>query len=489
MKLKVKEVGLSSGGPLIVVLNLKDAQDLDLNPGDRVSIRRIKLKKEVICVVNVSEKGIRKGEIGLFDESLRKVNVKNGNCVNVEIADTPRAIEYIKKKLEGGSLSPCELNELVRDIVHNEFSESELTYFVSACYSNGLDLKEAAALADAIVVNGERLEFKDRIVVDKHCIGGIPGNRTTMIVVPIISALGYKMPKTSSRSITSPSGTADTMEVLAPVSLGVKKLKKIVNKTKGCIVWGGGINLAAADDKLIKIRHPLRLDPLGMVLASIMAKKKAVGATHVLIDIPFGKGSKIEKKRKALDLKKQFIKMSRLMEMKIRVVLTDGSQPIGNGIGPALECSDVISVLKGKGPHDLREKGIFLCTEILKMLKVSGARKKVLKVLESGKAYEKFKEIILAQGGKRNFRVPRARLFYDVKATKKGKISEIDNKVIAKLARLSGSPEDKTAGMYLRVDRGEDVKKGEILFTLFSENEIKLDTAKNYLKRVKPILY
>jgi len=929
MKLKVKEVGLSSGGPLIIVLNVGDAKDLDLNPGDRVSVKRIKLKREVICVVNISEKGIKKGEIGFFDESLKKANVKKGNSVDVEIADTPRAIEYIKKKLEGGKLNDLELNELVRDIVNNEFSESELTYFVSACYSNGLNLREAAALADAIVVNGEKLEFKDRVIVDKHCltedvpvmvknsgetkvkgigdivngvfdrctsseinfddgaeftnknlknlqvptfgengnveykkvtgvfraksprfvhvislkgnrevkvtadhtifvlkngnivniravdlkkgdfvvvpnklrynnkikeikvktdykirnyrpfnktikitpefvrilayyisegftnyqgvffnfgsheedlindsikcvekvfgftptinkphetatrvclysqvlskifekdikagiealnkripsfmfdigndlkkeflrtlikcdgherrgyeaeygtsskelfiqlqymfsllgmgisthvtkesrrvfpngqeckisesyqiytqrrelfgnrqranvafinllpikeigeidkskigwefrralkrqkyitkdklriienfifshdikkiinkdlsvleikenkrikskskwvydlqvrgydkfiagtapmavhncIGGIPGNRTTMIVVPIMAALGYKMPKTSSRSITSPSGTADTMEVLAPVSLGVKKLKKIVNKTKGCIVWGGGMNLAAADDKLIKIRHPLRLDPLGMVLASIMAKKKAVGATHVLIDIPFGEGAKIEFKKEALDLKKQFIKMGKLMGMKVRVILTDGTQPIGNGIGPALECSDVISVLKGKGPHDLREKSIFLCIEILKMLRVSRAKKKVLKVLENGKAYEKFKEIIKAQGGKKRFVVPRAKLFYDVKAGKSGKVVEIRNKVVSKLARLSGSPEDRAAGMYLRVDRGDEVKRGEILFTLYAESEIKLDTAKNYLKRVKPILY
>jgi AMP phosphorylase len=489
MKLRVKEVGLSTGGLLVVVLNVKDAQDLDLKPGDRISVKRIKLKNEVICVVNVSDKGIQRGEIGFFEEALKKVVVKKGNSVNVEIADRPVAIDYIKKKLEGKRLNDFELFELVKDIVHNEFSESELTYFVSACYSNGLDLKESAALADAIVINGDRLNFKNGVIVDKHCIGGVPGNRTTLIVVPIMAALGYKIPKTSSRSITSPSGTADTMEVLCPVSHGIEKLKKIVNKTGGCIAWGGGMNLASADDRLIRIRHPLSLDPLGMVLASVMAKKKAVGATHVLIDIPYGKGAKISSRNKAMSLSDKFIKIGKLMKMKVRVVLTDGSQPIGNGIGPALECSDVISVLKGKGPHDLREKGIYLCTEMLKMLRVAGAKKKVLAVLENGKAYEKFKEIVWAQGGRKHLRIPSANLFYDVKAIKNGKVVDIRNKIVAKLARLSGSPEDKSAGMYLRVDKGNMVKKGEILFTLYAESNIKLDTAKRYLKRVKPILY
>ncbi|MFH1972103.1 MAG: thymidine phosphorylase, partial [archaeon] len=273
MKLKVKEVGLSSGGILIAVLNANDAKKLDLVPGDRVSIKRLRMQKEIICVVNVSTKGIKEGEIGFFEEAMKKVGAKGR--VDVEIADQPRSIDYIKRKLHGDVLSPEEYDELVKDIVHNEFSDVELTYFVSGAYTRGMSLKEAAALTEAIVNNGERLKIKSDIIVDKHSIGGVPGNRTTMVVIPIIAALGYTIPKTSSRAITSPSGTADTMEVLAPVKIGVNKIIKVVKKTNACIAWGGAANLAAADDELISIRHHMGIDPLGMMLASIMAKKKA----------------------------------------------------------------------------------------------------------------------------------------------------------------------------------------------------------------------
>jgi len=490
MKLKVKEVCLSTGGALVAILNEKDAKRLDLSTQDRISITRLKLKKEVICVVNISTKGIKEGQIGFFDETLKKVGVKHGKNINVELADKPRSLDYIKRKMNGEELSAEELNEIIKDLLNNEFSEIELTYFVSGCYSNGLTLKESAALTEAIVNNGASLKFgKKEIIVDKHCIGGIPGNRTTPIVVSIMASLGYKMPKTSSRSITSPAGTADTMEVVAPVNLRAKTIKKIVNKHKGCIAWGGGVNIASADNKLISIRHPLNIDPLGMMLASIMAKKKAVGSTHVLIDIPWGKGAKIETKKEAIKLKKSFIKIARLLDLKVRIILTDGTQPIGSGIGPALEVSDVISVLKGNGPNDLREKGILIATEMLKMIKVRNPRKKVLEVLDSGKAYKKFREIIVAQGGHKRPIIPKASLLYEYKTKRSGQVKSISNKQISKLARIAGAPEDKVAGLYLRVRVNNRVKKGNVLFTLYARSKAKLQTAIDYLDTIKPIDY
>ncbi|MBT4174633.1 AMP phosphorylase [archaeon] len=489
MKLKVKEVKLSTGGPLIAILTQKDARLLDLSPGDRVLIKRPKVKKEITCVVDISSMGIKNGEIGFFEEAFKALKAKSKQQVEVNLAEKPKSIYYIKKKLEGIELSGKEINEIVKDIIANKLSEVETTYFIAACYTKGMKLREAAKLTQSIVDNGETLKFKSKVLVDKHCIGGVPGNRTTMLVVPIMAALGYKMPKTSSRSITSPAGTSDTMEVLAPVSLSTKKIKKVVNKTGGCMAWGGAVNLAAADDKLIKLRHDLSIDPLGMMLASIMAKKKSVGSTHVLIDIPWGKGSKVANKKDAIKLKKLFIKIGKLLGMKVKVVMTDGTQPVGSGIGPALECSDVIAVLKGDGPNDLREKGVFLATEMLKLLKVRRPKKKVLDILDSGKAYKKFREIIIAQGGLKRPNIPSADLFYEYKATKAGKVKEINNKQISKLARIAGAPDDKVAGMYLRVRVHNKVKKGHILFTLYAKSQTKLDNAKKYLKSIKPIIY
>ncbi len=322
-----------------------------------------------------------------------------------------------------------------------------------------------------------------------NCSGGVAGNRTTMVIVPIIASLGYKMPKTSSRAITSASGTSDTMEVLAPVTINKEKIQEIVNKTNGCIVWGGGVDLASADDKMINVRHPLNLDPTGMLLASILAKKKAASATHVLIDIPYGPDIKIKTKTEAKKLKKLFLKVGKKLELKLRVILTDGSQPIGNGIGPALEAADVLSVLQGDGPNDLREKSIYLATELLKLVGEKDPLNKVLESIESGKAYQKFLEIIQAQGGHKHPVIPKAKYFFNVNAVRDGKITSINNKKITQIASLAGAPEDKSAGIYLRVRKDREVTKGTTFFTVYSNSLQNMDIIKKRLKDLNPITY
>ncbi|MDP3727980.1 MAG: thymidine phosphorylase [bacterium] len=490
MKLKVKDVQLTTGGPLVAVLHEKTAKFLGIFPTDRIYIKRIHNKDGVNCVIDITKKGIKEGEIGLFEEVLKKLKISHGMQVEVKRAEHPASIQAIKRKLEGETLTEQEFNMIVRDIVNNELSETELTYFVSGCYSHGLSIKETVFLTNAIVNNGERLHFrKGEIILDKHSIGGVPGNRTTMIVIPIIASLGYKIPKTSSRAISSPSGTADTFETLAPVNLNKKKIEAVVKKTNACIVWGGGVDLASADDKLIKVRHPLKIDPTGMLLASIMAKKKAAGATHVLIDIPWGKETKLETKKEAKKLKKGFLKIGKLLNFKMKVILTDGSQPVGNGIGPALEAADVISVLKGDGPNDLREKAIFMATEALKLVGEKNPEEKVLAALESGKAYHKLQEIIIAQGGKKHISIPKAKYFYNVLAVKTGIIEGIHNKRISLLATLAGAPEEKTAGIYLRVKINNEVQKGDILYTIYTNTKQNLDSVKRQLKELDPIVY
>jgi AMP phosphorylase len=489
MKLKVKKINLSSGGPLIAILNEKTAKNLNIYPTDRLSLRKIKSKEEINCVVNISDKGLKQNQIALFEEVLDKLNIKEGTNIEVKKAKKPKSILYIKKKLNGWELNKEEIYTLVEDLMHNELSDVELTYFVSGCYSMNLTLQETIHLTNAIIDTGERLKFKDKIILDKHCIGGVAGNRTTMIVVPIIASLGYKMPKTSSRAITSAAGTADTMEVLAPVELTKSRILKVIKKTNACIAWGGTVNLAAADDKLIKIRHPLSIDPEGMLLASILAKKKAAGATHVLIDIPYGQDAKVETKSQAKNLKKSFEKIAKHIDLKTKVLLTDGSEPIGYGIGPALEASDVISVLTGDGPSDLREKSILLATELLKLIKVKNAKAQVINALDTGLAYKKFVEIIRTQGGTKTLRIPKAKYHEHIKATRNGKIKDIKNKPFANLARLAGAPEDKAAGIFLRVKKGIKVKKGTELFTIYSNSLQNIDAAKKQLKETLPIIY
>ncbi|MFC1810192.1 thymidine phosphorylase [Patescibacteria group bacterium] len=474
IKLKPIRIPMRVGNKYIVVVNESTAEKLDVRAADRVDVNIG--RRDLTCILDISEqKDIKDNQVGLFAETWDKLKVKSTDRLTIFPAPKPEADAYIKKKLEGHKLEKHEIDTIIRDVVNDDLSDIELTYFVSGCFCNGLSDEETANLTRSIVKYGDQIKIKNRIVMDKHCIGGVPGNRTTMLVVPMITALGYYMPKTSSRAITSPSGTADTMEVIANVVNDAKKLHKILKKTNGFITWGGGVDLAAADDKLIKVRYPLKLDPQGMLLASIMAKKHSVSSNNVIIDIPWGPQGKAKTKKDANALKKRFLSIAKLLGMKMKVVLTSAAEPIGYGIGPLFEVQDVLKVLKNEpdAPQDLKKKAIMLVTELLYLTGKHGlkssARRTAKNVLKSGKAYDQFMKIVKAQGAKK---LPKIGEFkYHVKAGKNGKVTAIKNKLIATIARQAGAPLDSGAGVYIHKKIGDKVKKGDKLFTIYAENE------------------
>jgi thymidine phosphorylase len=490
MKLKVTDVDLAAGGAFIVILGENDAIDLDLKSGDRVLVKHG--TKEVVCIVNISENGnkIKTGRIGVFEEVLDKLNIKHNATVDVSLAAKPESVKHIRRKLFGHTLADYEFKHIVDDITNDRLTDVEKTYFVSACFTNGLTVQETVDLTKAIVASGDRLKFS-KVTLDKHCIGGIPGNRTTMVVIPIIAALGFTIPKTSSRAITSPAGTADTMECLAKVEMPEEKIKQVVKKTKACIVHGGAMNLAPADDKLIKVRHPLSLDPLGMMLASVMGKKYSVSANHVLIDIPVGKTAKVTSKKEGLRLKKLFKLLGKKLGMNVDVILTDGRQPIGNGIGPYLESIDVMSVLKNDplAPQDLHKKSVYLATQLLMMMGMTKQKAwmSVHRVLDSCEAHTKMLDIIKAQGKQK--KLEPAKFTHVIKSKRSGKVREIDNHIIAKAARIAGAPEDKTAGLFLHKKIGMKTLKGDPLYTLYAINKPKLQLAIDFVKENNGYLF
>tara|TARA_Y100000034_G_C6864531_1_gene393857 strand:- start:158 stop:1630 length:1473 start_codon:yes stop_codon:yes gene_type:complete len=486
MKLKIKDLNFSTGGPFVSVMNEKDAIDMDLHAGNRILIK--KNKKEIISVVDLADShNVKRGEIGLFDEILDYLGSKKGS-VNINLAKRLKSLAYIREKLQGKKLDRKKIFEIIKDVNSNNLNEVELTYFVSGCYSHGLSMGEIGNLTEAIVKAGHRLKLKKHPIVDKHSIGGLAGNRTTMVVVPIIASLGITMPKTSSRAISSPAGTSDTMEALANVSFEVEDIKRIVDRTNGCMVWGGVVDLASADDKMIKVRHPLRLDPQGLLLASIMAKKKAVNASHVLIDIPIGKYAKMNNRKEVLRLKRRFKEIGRKLDIKVKVIITDGKQPIGNGVGPNLEAKDVLEVLMGKGPKDLRDKSIKMSVYILKMLNIKNPKKKVLETLDSGCAYEKMKEIIKAQEGKiiKPGQLKLGKFKKNVYSSRKGKVRELNNRDVSKIARMAGAPLDKTAGIYLCKKLKDRVGKKELLFIIYAGSKKRLNYAFDLVKEKNP---
>jgi AMP phosphorylase len=487
MKLRVKDMDIATGGVQVVILNQEDAKLFDLHHMDRVRVK--KGRKSSIAVLDIAEssKAVPRGWIGFFEEVLSSLGVKHGDFVNFSLENKPESLSFIRKKLDGYELSSDELHSIVKDIVDDKLTSIELTSFVVANYANGMSDRETVAMTKSIANTGSRLLVEQHAecpIVDLHSIGGVPGNRTTMIVVPIVVAAGLMFPKTSSRAITSPAGTADTMEVLCSVTLPLKKLRSLLSKVGGFIVWGGAMNLAPADDKIIRVEYPLQIDAEGQMLASIMAKKASVSATHVLIEIPIGEGTKVKDFRHARHLKRRFEDLGKELGMCVLVRIFKGSEPVGNGIGPALEARDVLWVLQlhKNAPRDLRRKSVELAGELLEFcgcVKRGKGKKKASEILDSGRAYEKMKDIIRAQGGSvlSAEQVSLGKFSLDVRSAKPGVVKHIDNIHIAKIARLAGAPSDKGAGIFLHKHVDDRVKKGDLLLTIYAQSKHKLSYA------------
>lgn len=489
MKLKIKFLNWSAGIPVAMLLE-KTAEKIGVHAQDRILIL-INGKQKLTTILDVVKKGLlRENEIAVTSEITSILNLKKSQIVDIRLAPMPKSVEYIKKKLNNKILSKEEIHNIIQDIVSNSLSEAEIALFVASMYKFGMTLKENFYLIESILKTGERLNIKNKYIVDKHSIGGIAGNRTTPIVVAICASAGLIIPKTSSRAITTAAGTADVIETIARVDFSMKELKKIIKKTNGCIVWGGALELAPADSKIIQVEKHLSIDPEAQLLASIMAKKLAVGSKYLVIDIPYGASAKVNK-QKALHLKKKFEKIAKHFKIKAKVVLTDGSQPMGTGVGPALELKDVIAVLdpKQKGPQDLEDKSVLLAgilLELTKKAKKGNGEKLAREILSSGKAFEKFKEIISAQGGEVK-EIKEAKFKKTIFANKSGKISEIHNKKINSLARIAGCPKDKFAGLIIHVSLKDKINKGDKILTICSETKSRLNEAIQFYKRIKPI--
>jgi putative thymidine phosphorylase len=490
VELKIKTSHWSAGLP-VAMLNRKTAEQLGVHSGDRVTIKTLsKNPKQIATLVDTIESGIRHDHISVSSEIKKILSLRENQTIDVSFSVPPISVSYIKKKLMGEKLTSIEIRQIIEDIVSNTLSEPEVAVFISGMYKNGMVFEETVALVNAILYSGETLGLKNKFVVDKHCIGGIAGNRTTPIVVAICAANGLIMPKTSSRAITSAAGTADCIETIAPVEFSMEKLKKIVKKAGACLTWGGALGMVPADSIIIKVEKMLKLDPEAQLLASIMSKKLAASSKYILIDIPYGNGAKVTKSR-GLRLKKKFEKLGMHFKVKVKCVLTRTDEPIGNGVGPALEMIDVMKVLNNKkeSPKDLEDKSVYLAGLILEMtgkIKKGKGAKLARETLASGAAWKKFGEIIKAQKGKTKDPTV-GKYTHDVCAPKSGKIKTIDNKQINYLARVAGCPLDKKSGVYLHHHVNDKVKNCDVLLTIYAESKPRLEEALKYYESTHPI--
>jgi AMP phosphorylase len=486
MELTAGVLTITAGGKRIVILNTETAAQMGVHVSDRVKLTYA--GKEVIAIADLAA-DFPADRIWFYLEIAQALGVSGDEVVEVQPAPMPESLGNVRAKLRGERLRDEELFNIVRDVVEQHLSDIEISAFLTALKIYGLSMSETEAMSRAMVETGKALSFGKAPILDKHSVGGIPGDKTSMIVVPIVAAAGYTIPKTSSRAITSPAGTADRVEVLCPVELSIDEIQVVVKKAGGCLVWGGALELAPADDLFIRVEYPLGIDPL--LLPSIMSKKKAIGATHLVVDIPTGTGAKIKTATEAYTLASDFVHLGRHLGIDVHCALTFGDQPLGCCIGPALEAREALNTLMGDGPPDTQEKALSLAGMLFELVGEADGRHKAEEMLRSRKAECKLRQIIEAQGGNPKIK-PEDILVgpehAEVHAQEKGRVLWINTDGIVQVARAAGTPKEKGAGIILHAKLGDSVAKGSVLFEIYAERPSKLEAALKLARRLEPVV-
>lgn len=422
-------------------------------------------------------------EVGLSESAWDRLGLTEGDMIAISHAPPLQSLASVRHRIHGNRLDETAMANIVEDVAAGNYADVHLAAFLTASSAMPLDDEETYLLTKAMVASGEQVRWDKELVLDKHSVGGLPGNRTTPIIVAIVASCGLVMPKTSSRAITSPAGTADTMEVITRVDLDLATMRAVVAKEGACIAWGGAVSLSPADDIFIGIERMLDIDTEGQLIASVLSKKIAAGSTHVVIDIPVGPTAKVRSQAVADALAERLARTGSRFNMAVACLQSDGTQPVGRGIGPSLEAQDVLAVLRREAgaPGDLAHRACRLAGALLELGGGAAAGQGVAlarEKLESGAALEKFRRICEAQGG---FREPaQAALQRPLASPRSGRVTHIDNRKVAQLAKLAGAPDVKTAGVALKVKLGDEVVAGEKLLVVHGETPGDVDYALDY---------
>lgn len=440
------------------------------------ALSRVELRldgRHLIATMNVvGEEWLKSGTIGVSPSAWKLLGARPGDSVTLSHPPPLESLSCLRGKIFGHALDRKAWHAIMQDVVAGHYSDVQLSALITACANGNLNLDETVYLTEAMMAVGDRLNWKKPQVLDKHCVGGLPGNRTTPIVVAIVAAHGLCIPKTSSRAITSPAGTADTMSTLTKVDLDLPAMQRVVEREGGCLVWGGSVNLSPADDLMIRVERVLDIDSEGQLVASVLSKKLAAGATHVLVDIPVGPTAKIRSRTAGEKLGDTLVEVGKRLDLVVCTHLSDGSSPVGRGIGPALEARDVLAVFRNASdaPQDLHDHAVDLAGKLLEMggkAAAGAGRELAIATLANGSAWKKFQAICEAQGGL--FEPPQAPHRHPVTALRDGYVTGIDSRVLARLAKLAGAPGAPAAGLHLTIRIGQWVHRGDPLFMLHAQ--------------------
>jgi AMP phosphorylase len=487
MLLNVKASALNSTESR-VMMHIQDCRDLEITEMDRVLVEG---KESVLALVHSTGSLTPPGTMMMPFWMMHRAGLQVGDQAKVSISPPPESVQLIRRSMDRQRLEPRELHCIVRDAMEGRLSKAEVSAWLTAIQINGLSSAEVHELTLAMTGTGCSLDFDRHPVFDFHSVGGVPGNKVTPIVVSIVAAAGLMLPKTSSRAISSACGTADFVEVFCDVSLNGTRLKDISERTGGVFAWGGAMNITPVSRVFIDVQYPLGIDPRSMMLASIMSKKLAMGTDYLLMDIPMGGRTKVKDMEEAQGYARDFIELGKSLGIKVECAITDGSQPIGYAIGPALEARECIQAMEGETRlGSVREKSVELAGMVMEMGGIPNGRKEAQRILDGGLALAKFREIVAAQGGRPDIgshHIILGGCRQIIQSTVSGYVLDIHNKKLVAVARAAGSPKDKGGGILLYKKMGERVERGEPLMEIFADNPNKAERARDLALGTQPL--
>ena len=487
---KIVTFDIQNGWGLIVLLNAEQAAKYGIREGDKISL--IRKGEEYVVDVALTSDYIHANQIGVTHDFLEIYPMQEGDNVLVTFAQhNPLSMQAIRKKLFGQTINEEEIDAIVDDIQNNKLSDLVLAYYTATSFFYTSDPHELAYTTKATAYTGDMYRFPG-IVAGKYSIGGVPGNETTMIMIPVLASLGITVPKTFSKAITSPAATGECVNVLMDISFKKAEIIRMTDKNGACLVRNEGLNLAPANDRIIKVSSPLGIEPYARMISSIMAKNYAMGINHCLIDIPMGPTAKVANMEDAKRVAKHFKAIGDYLGMKMDVQIVEALQPVGHGVGAALQAREALRILQNHPEKslDLEKKAVFLSARLLLLCGKAPTMKEaeclVRQQLKNGKAWAKMSQIIKAQNGKnptiKADEIKLGKLVYEVKALKDTVITGVDMKYLNMVVRTLGAPAEYKAGIWLEKKVGDEVKKDEAIYVLYSESETKMARAREMLK-------
>lgn len=407
-----------------------------------------------------------------------------------------RMVDIIYKKREGYELTRDELRFVVEGYTKDQIPDYQVASLLMAIYFKDLSNKEIFYLTEAMMMSGDVIDLSDidGIKVDKHSTGGV-GDTTTLIVGPLVAACGVPVAKMSGRGLGHTGGTIDKLESIRgfQVEMSDKRFIDIVNRVKLSVI-GQSADLAPADKKLYALRDvTATVDNIGLIASSIMSKKLAAGTDAILLDVKIGSGAFMKNEEQGLILAQQMVDIGEQAKKNTVAILTDMNQPLGNAVGNSLEVKEAIQTLKNEGPQDLKQLCVYLASNMVllaeKAKNIEEALEMVNDKLVSGKAFEKFKEFIAAQGGDLSViddpsLLPKAKYIYSVKAKADGYIETIKADEIGLAALILGAGReskhsviDLSAGLILHGRIGDKILENQPIATLYTNMDMKLEQA------------